>query len=156
MVFIFEIVWKYLHENNPFHCKQCPQIQIFVEMLRGRKFTKPSMKPPCWCSSVVHPPCETEIPLFCFLLGERRELLAAVRFPVAHARAMSACRLCRVMSSTSFPGSLSIVTFCRWEGDPVCGWSHYHPNSRWKKKKSVGWENQNAEDFHSQRNSAVK
>ena len=55
-----------MHENNPFHCKQCPQIQIFVEMLRGHKFTKPSMKPPCWCSSVVHLPCETEIPLFCF------------------------------------------------------------------------------------------
>ena len=25
------------------------------------------MKPPCWCSSVVHLwPCDTEIPLFCF------------------------------------------------------------------------------------------
>ena len=34
-------------------------------------------------------------------------------------------------SLTSFPGSLSTASLCHWEKDPVCGWSHYYPESVW-------------------------
>ena len=38
------------YSSPSLRCVRCPKVEINVP----RKFTKPSMEPPCWCSSVVH------------------------------------------------------------------------------------------------------
>ena len=37
----------------------------------------------------------------------------------------------RTSKATSFPGSLFSASLGRWKKDPVCGWSHDHPESGW-------------------------